>query len=231
MNVFFLLVVFMIVSCGNTSKESNGESFVLRGQLKNPDFENKKVYLSKPNPENPADIITLDSGMVSKGKFLFKGSAEDLADIRFVMLGERNEWGKNPISWFIAEPGEIEIVIDKKFTVKGTELNDRMQQVTNRVDSINKEMEELVVRAGIEDANKVELAAKSEFLKGSLREEYFEFLKTIITTPAGEYLFETMRNLFTKDQFLKLVSMGTPEMKERPKIKELSEKYNIQWEE
>jgi len=216
-----------IIACIFTAcKDKN--AYTLTGTFATSELNGKTVYLKQLDSLFQKSD-TIDSAKVENGKFVFNGIAKELPVIQFVTINESS----GPIT-FIAEKGKIEMKIDSTLntaTIKGTTLNDQYQQfikdqanVFKRNDSIQAQFSDAQKSGDITPEKFQEFEKSNKQLVGDMENVIYNFVKPIITTPAGEYIF--VDNLFylNENQQKELISLATPDFQQLKGIQKIKKR-------
>ncbi len=107
------------IGCTSTSKTEDGLCHI-QGTT-NERFEGKKIFLLPA--EGPATMETVDSVVVTNGKFAFQSEPGEMKIIR---IDYRYRTGVEDLL-VVMEPGNLEVIIDSISSGKGTPQNDTLQ--------------------------------------------------------------------------------------------------------
>ena len=107
------------LGCTSTSKTEDGFCHI-QGTV-NERFEGKKIFLLPA--EGPATMETVDSVVVTNGKFAFQSEPGEMKIIR---IDYRYRTGVEDLL-VVMEPGNLEVIIDSISSGKGTPQNDTLQ--------------------------------------------------------------------------------------------------------
>ena len=102
------------------SCSSSHEGFVIHGYVEDPALDGAQVFLV---PLKDAVKENIDSVVIRKQKFEFKGTTERMSDIRIEKL--RRIGTQNLL--VVTEPGDIYVTIGKQSSGYGTPQNDSLQ--------------------------------------------------------------------------------------------------------
>lgn len=108
-----------IIGCTTTPKVEDGLCHI-QGTT-NERFEGKKIFLLPA--EGPATMETVDSVVVTNGKFAFQSEPGEMKIIR---IDYRYRTGVEDLL-VVMEPGNLEVIIDSISSGKGTPQNDTLQ--------------------------------------------------------------------------------------------------------
>lgn len=216
-----LSLLIVIAAVFSSCEDKN--TYTVDGNFNSTDYDGKLVYLQKATDLPPnGEIAILDSATVKDGKFSFKALAGDKPEIRFISLGKMSEMSapdpeRPTVATFIAEPGKIEITIDKTaLTVKGTPLNDKF----NKVHEYSNQMVTLYKEAN-EKGRTPELEEKLKAMYTQMQAENVNFAKENMQSPAGQFIFITSIRSLERDQVKELIALSDTSFQNRTEIKEI----------
>lgn len=187
-SLFFVVIAVLMAAC--TGKPASKE-YTLTGNLSGGGSDSLQVYLQEID-ENTGEFVSVDTTTVQNGTFVFKGPAEENPVLRFIAA----EGLSKPVL-VILEAGNIDIAFDTAFvaTIKGTALNDKYQDFSNKRNAISDQLRGLsklskeAEKAGTLTAEyEKELDTKYDSLYDGLKKEVFDFTKVNITNPLGVYV-------------------------------------------
>lgn len=112
-------ITSLLAACTPTPKETDGLCHI-HGTV-NERFEGKKIFLVPVN--GPATMETVDSVVITNGKFAFQSEPGEMKSIR---IDFRYRIGVEDLL-LVMEPGDVEVVIDTISNGKGTPMNDTLQ--------------------------------------------------------------------------------------------------------
>ena len=112
-------ITSLLAACTPTPKETDGLCHI-HGTV-NERFEEKKIFLVPVN--GPATMETVDSVVITNGKFAFQSEPGEMKSIR---IDFRYRIGVEDLL-LVMEPGDVEVVIDTISSGKGTPMNDTLQ--------------------------------------------------------------------------------------------------------
>lgn len=166
--VLFAGFALLLAAC------SEKPGYQITGTVSDTALDGKYVYLY---PYGDGEAAALDSALVDKGSFSFKGAQETpaLRSLRFgsdVVEPARVSAGLNsPFSaLFTLENAKLTVVLDSASTVTGTPDNDALTAFQKELKGINAEMKSLFASIDKEDTAAVAAAeAKYEEISGKLR--------------------------------------------------------------
>lgn len=227
-NIFFFLAAILLLAASCT----DNKSYNISGTFANKDLDGKNIYMGKLN-DLQDNIIPIDTAVIKDGKFSFKGDANDTAVVRFIMLDgqdlQQDMQIQSPVL-FILEGGDIKISWDTLATVKGTKLNDQYQEYVEKRRGIEKSMKQLIdeyeltlikQRGQITPEQIASLEAKREPINKQMGDITFEYIKSTINTPIGEFMFLALAESLGKEQIEETLTMLSPEMEKNENIQNL----------
>lgn len=112
-------ITAFISGCAPTPKETDGLCHI-HGTV-NERFEGKKIFLVPV--DGPATMETVDSVVITNGKFAFQSEPGEMKSIR---IDFRYRTGVEDLL-LVMEPGDVEVIIDTISSGKGTPMNDTLQ--------------------------------------------------------------------------------------------------------
>lgn len=185
-SLLFVATIILMAAC---TGKPNSKEYTLTGNIAG-GSDSLEVFLQIID-ENTGEFVSVDTTTVQNGTFVFKGIAEQDPALRFISTE-----GLHSPALVVIEGGNIDVSIDTAFvvTVKGTALNDKYQEFSNKKNALNnqrRELSELAKKA--EEAGTLtpeydkELNTKFDSLYNSWAKEVFTFTKDNITNPLGVY--------------------------------------------
>lgn len=232
MKKFYLLigVAVLITACSGEKKApALQNNFTLNGKFSDNSQDGKSVYLQSfdysTDKYTPVDSVT-----VTNESFTLTGTTDGSYVLKFITA----EGIKRPIPVF-AEQGTIEITIDTLLnaTIKGTELNNKYQEYTDKRLSFMKSMNELskTEKQAIADKKlspelESKIEAQYDSIYNKLTAYVFDFAKENIKNAAGRYVFFDRGRSFNLDQLKEILPLTDSEMKENPKYAKIEKRFN-----
>ncbi len=214
-----LLMALPVLLCSFVASKE----FTITGKLENPKYEGKKVYLRARKSMIEAEKIIVDSAIVSKGRFIFKGIVSEVPQIRFI------EYDAKAVPFpFILEKGNIQISVDSIHgaRVKGTPRNNVYQKYLTQNDSISKVLWEKSRHIESRLIGKDSLSYEEfKALEGDQIKsvnQYWNLLTNFIRVnaknPVGEYFFLKELTNLSPSGILPVTSLFRTEFKNNPKV-------------
>lgn len=148
------------IGCTSTSKTEDGLCHI-QGTT-NERFEGKKIFLLPA--EGPATMETVDSVVVTNGKFAFQSEPGEMKIIR---IDYRYRTGVEDLL-VVMEPGNLEVIIDSISSGKGTPMNDTLQLWKERTMQHYKNLAPFRMKG--REAEKVGDAITMEAMKAKIEE-------------------------------------------------------------
>ncbi len=230
-----LMSVLIFVACDNNS-------YKITGEVKNQNLDGKKVYLLKPTGENNVYEKT-DSVIIENNSFTFEGVVDSLISVQAVLVeGEEYNAIHKPVAYnrmLVVEPGNFKFVLDTAVCTVSAEgknggWNTRFNTVKEKYktffDEANK-IADLEVEnqnnGTLTDSLRVELDNARDKLYEDFETFMFDFIKTNIANPLGEYLFFNQN--FSYEQYEEILAQANESFKSTEKVKSIIEaidRYN-----
>ena len=202
--ILFLSAVAIIFAACQSKTE-----YTINGEVTDSSFEGQQITLVE-NVDN--DMVTVDSTIVTNGKFTFKGETESPA-LRFITLD-------NARTIVMLEPGKINVKYDTDFQVSGTPINDAFNELNSKQNELNEEMMSISNEYRNAEADGTLTEEKTEELVAQInaaRENgktlLFDFIKANINNELGEYMFMTSSGMFEVEEQKKILDMASEEYK------------------
>lgn len=226
------MTALIFVACDNNS-------YKITGEVKNQNLDGKKVYLLKPTDES---YEKTDSAIIENNSFTFEGVVDSLISVKALLVeGEEYNAIHQPIGYnrmFIIEPGKFKFVLDTICTVTAegknggwnTKFNTVKEKHKSFFDEANK-IADLEVKNQNNGTLTDSLRTELDNTRDKLYEDYeafmFDFIKTNIANPLGEYLFFSQN--FSYEQYEEILNNANESFKSKEKVKSIVdaiEQYN-----
>lgn len=127
----------------------------IRGTVNGPEYEGKRIFLVPLT--GPATAETVDSVEIKDGKFEF---SPDSMQLYKVLVDFRYRFATQPLL-VVAEPGDINVVIDSVSHATGTPQNDSLEKWKMATERYNRERFTLLKANKTKEADSVHLAYKN----------------------------------------------------------------------
>lgn len=159
------LMALVLVGCTSSQKPVTGKCHITGSA--NSRFDGKKIFLVPIT--RPATMETVDSVVISNGKFEFTA---DTCDMRVIRLDYHFRNNVQDLL-VVTEPGELLVTIDSISSCKGTPQNDSLQHWKEMTERFNMECFPFMING--RNADKAGDKQTAEMMKGkidSLRNDY-----------------------------------------------------------
>ncbi|PXV63340.1 peroxiredoxin [Dysgonomonas alginatilytica] len=219
--LFASIVILMAACTGKPVPE-----YIITGNLSG-GSDSIQVYLQEID-ENTGEFVSVDTATVKNGTFLFRGIAEQNPVLRFIAT--EGLYRPAPV---VIEVGNIDVSIDTAFvvTVKGTALNDKYQEFSNKRNALNDQHRELSkLSKEAEEAGTLtpeydkELSNKFDSLYNGWEKEVFAFTKANITNPLGVYILIDRGVAFDAAQLKELLPSLDAKVKASARMQKLEKR-------
>lgn len=225
--IYYLLplIAALVTACGGGR---SGKEFTLNGKFADNSQNGKSVYLQSYNSET-GKFQPLDTVEVANGAFTLTGKADSTAIL--YITGE----GLTRPHMFIGELGAIEINFDAQLApkVKGTPLNDALQEFTDKKNLTQEKMTQISIRAKkAADDGKLtpeleqELDNKTDSLYNGINEYTYNFVKTNINNAVGQFVFLDRGHSFGLSQLEEIIPLVNSNIKAGPRFKKIEGRLN-----
>ncbi|MGN0281107.1 MAG: DUF4369 domain-containing protein [Prevotella sp.] len=192
-----LFVALAVIGCTQTTNDGLCH---IKGTA-NSKFNGKKIFLVPI--DRPATMETVDSVVIEDGKFEFTSSDNEMKVIR---LDYHYRTGVQDLL-VVAEPGELEVIIDSISSGKGTPQNDSLQHWKELTEHFNKEcMPFRITGMNAEKTGNTALAEQMKAKLDSLRNNYRRQSHQL-----GESMKEGVLHDFLLKQFPKTYKKKMPD--------------------
>lgn len=116
---FLAAIATLLTACHTTPAKTDGLCHITG--TANERFEGKKIFLVPV--DGPATMETVDSVVITDGKFAFASEPGEMKSIR---IDFRHRMHVEDLL-LVMEPGQVEVVIDTISSAQGTPMNDTLQ--------------------------------------------------------------------------------------------------------
>lgn len=222
----FLFLTLAVVMAACVSKTEQKE-FALTGKLPSAEYDGKQVYLQTID-EKTGDYVSVDTATIANSTFVFSGSAADAPVVRFVSMDAL----RKP-AVFVLEADSIEMSFDTAYmaTVKGSELNSKLQAFVDNRNKINqgmlaidKEMQAAKEAKKLTPALEAKLDNSYDSVYNEVKTATFDFAKANIANVLGQYVLLDRGISFTAAQLQELLPGLDAKLKETAKVKALEQR-------
>ncbi|MFR9165309.1 MAG: redoxin family protein [Dysgonomonas sp.] len=210
-------IIVLATSCADKN------AYTITGKVANADANGKQVFLQKLG-EDGRSFVSMDTATVENGAFVFTGKADTVPAIRFVKLSDDLVMP----ALVILEAGKIELNIDTVSSVKGTALNDQYQAFATKSNEINNKMRKLgdeyrnaSIAGTLTPEQETRINTEYDSLTDELTASMFDFTKSNIKNPVGEFFFLTFGSAFDETQAKDLLGSVSDKFKENEQVKHL----------
>lgn len=217
-------IIMLTASCADKN------AFTLTGKVVDTNQEGEKVYLQELKEDGTA-LNALDTAVIKNGQFIFKGIAAETPAVRFITMAAPS----TPRPYlFILEPGKIEMVIDSIPSVKGTPLNDDYQQFESKTNEMSLKMKtlgdeyrNLSISGSLTQEEEKRISGLFDKNMEEMSGIVFEYIKSNISNPIGEFFFLNATNNMEDAQIKELIALARPEFKANERVDRLAKYLDI----
>ncbi len=224
--LFLLVLTAVFYSCQDKN------TYTIEGNFTENTFEGKTVYLQKIDSMNAQSASVLDSAVIKDNKFTLKGISDGNIIMGFLSVGklERPE-PESPVATLILEPGTIKVTFDKRdVSLTGTPKNEEFNKLLAVMNRIGGLIEEVNKAGNVDavplDASGQDVQTRMDKYQEEMKSVSYDFVKANITNKAGQFMFFSSFNSFTKDQMKELISLADSTFRNTREIKDLAEELN-----
>ncbi|MFV0417786.1 MAG: redoxin domain-containing protein [Dysgonomonas sp.] len=225
--LFLLVLATIFVSCQDKN------AYTIDGSFANDKFDGKVIYLQRIDSIRAQAPTVLDSAIIKKDKFSFKGVAGEDVTLGFVSIGKLGALEENtPVGTVILESGKISLSFQENGDValSGTPMNNEYNKVLiamNNIAAIYKEVSDAGGPQAVPlDSAGNDINARMEKLQDEMQSASFGFAKANMTNKAGQFIFFTNASSFTRDQLKELVAVSDSVFLKTPEMVVLQEELN-----
>lgn len=222
--IFTLIaVVAFIASC------STGTGYKINGTVEGPEIDGTYAYIQEREGRN---YNTLDSALITDGKFEFSGDAENVS-VKFISL-DAKAVGARVMSLIVLEPGNITVKADsEKMLVTGTKLNDANNELSIAMSEKHKAMREISQKfqAANQDGTMTEelqeeLMKQYDALQEQVTEGTVAFLKSNMGNALGQFSFLMSASSLELDVQEELLALADDSFKSKEEVQKIIEKLD-----
>jgi hypothetical protein len=187
---FMAVAVSVVLSCCHTD---HGGRCRIVGVVNGEQYEGRRIFLVPLS--GPATAETVDSVEIKDGKFCF---VPDSAKIYKILMDYRFRMGLQPLL-VVAEPGEVQVVIDSVSHATGMPQNDSLEQWKIRTETHNRQMG--MIHKSIADLTKKNDSVQAGSVKqraDSLHVAYKNYTRRMAENLQGTLLGDFLKGLYPK---------------------------------
>lgn len=221
------VIALVLASC------QNKEAYTIQGSFEEEIFDGKLVYLQTIDSMTAQTSTVIDSVVVKDQKFKLKGVAKTEKSLAFLSVGKLGLLETNsPVGTIVLEPGTINITFaaNGDVAISGTQGNDDYNNILKVMNSIAALYKEVSDAGGVQavpvDSAGNDAQARLTKLQGSMKDATLSFAKQNMTNKAGQFVFFTSANSFSREELGELVEASDSAFKQTPEIKALIEDLN-----
>ena len=193
--IYLLLAITIIsISCNQSPK-----SYHISGQVTDTELNGKIVYLSRISGE---ELVNVDSVMVEEGNFEFKG-IQDIPAVYYLRFNDNIDIYTS----FILENAELVAVLGSESSVKGSNLNNRLQSFIKKNETFDEEMKALekiyfekVADSTLTEDIEIRLSNKYDSINELFIEHIQNFILSNLDNVSGAFVLVRYQNLFEDKQ-------------------------------
>ena len=188
----FRYLVLLLIFAGCQS----GRNFVIKGHLPDATTDGEWIFLV---PLENASKERVDSVMIAKGAFQFKGSAE-VPEIFIIRTKPILRLTLQELL-VVKEPGKLIVEINKSSSVGGTPLNDSLQHWKEKKMMTDYLYEDLWGQFKIAgEAEKAVIKQKADSLNTRIVDFHFNFVRNNQDNVVGKFVNKIMGDSFSPEQ-------------------------------
>ncbi len=222
--LFMTGIGFILGGCSSNIPDS----YELNGEVYNPRFNGKIIYLSKVDGN---ELTNIDSTLVEENKFHLKG-VQDAPTVCYLRFREDLLLPEYVPVTFILENGTINVQITKSDSkATGTALNDSLFSFQKSMDRYGKQL----TRIEIQYKKMIADSTINKETEKQIYEEYnseekanLEFIKKVIgqnlNNILGAYIFNLNRNRLADKDIENILQKAGSTFKNQPDIRVISER-------
>lgn len=226
-SLLLAIITLAMVSC------QNKDSYSIQGSFEEEVFDGKMVYLQTIDSMTAQSSTVVDSMEIKDKKFKFKGKVSGDKSLAFLSVGKLGLLETNsPVGTIVLEPGTINVsfAASGDVVISGTQTNDDYNKILiamNDIAALYKEVSDAGGPQAIpldSAGNDVETRLKG--LQENMHKATFGFAKQNMTNKAGQFVFFSAANSFSREQLSELVEVSDSTFKQMPEIAALIEDLN-----
>lgn len=226
--IYYLLplIAVLVAACGG-SLDNKEYKYTLTGKFMDNNENGKAIYLQSFDNES-GKLQPIDTVEVVDGAFTFTGKADSTAILYITSKGLAHP------HMFVPEVGAIEMNFDSSMVsiLKGTSLNEKYQGYVDKKKALDDKRKnisrqsELAAQDGKMTAElEQDLDAKAESLYKEINSYTFDFVKSNIANPIGQFVFLDRGRSFDQSQLGEIVPLVSENVKTNPKFKKIENRF------
>lgn len=226
-SLLLAIIVLAMASC------QNKESYTIQGSFEEDIFDGKMVFLQTIDSMTAQSSTVVDSIVIKDKKFTFKGNVKGDKSLAFLSVGKLGLLETNsPVGTVVLEPGTINVsfAANGDVVISGTQGNDDYNSIMlamNDIASLYKEVSDAGGPQAIPlDSAGNDVETRLTVLQENLHKATFGFAKQNMTNRAGQFVFFSAANSFSREQLSELVEASDSTFKKMPEIMALIEDLN-----
>lgn len=221
--------ILLCINLGRTLLFScqNNKQYTIRGVMADVAYEGGKVYLQKVKGETKA---TMDSAIVSHGKFSFKGSV-DSTMLGMVALDETVSTKGEKRVLLLLEPGIFQVRFDSVVTVSGTKPNEAYDAFRAEQHLLVQNIEQVVRKynaardAGtLTDSLDQVIGEEYDAIDTELVDLNYQYVKENIGNELGKYQFKKIARKFEPEEQREMLDLTDGAFKSQEEIQKIIER-------
>ncbi len=213
--LFLSAIAVLFAACQSKSQ------YTINGEIADASYEGQQISLVEMTDD---EMVTVDSTIVTNGKFEFKGEAETPV-LRFLTLGEGQNQARSLV---MVEPGKINVAYDSGFQVTGSPINNaynefdlKQKELTAKIRTLSEQYNTAQADGTMTEELDVELTSAYEKVADEAKVLNYNFVKTNIDNELGQYLFMTTSGMFETEQQKEILAMASEEYKAKKNVKRI----------
>ena len=216
--LFLSAIAVLFAACQSKSE------YTINGEIADAIYEGQQISLVKMTDD---EMVTIDSTIVTNGKFEFKGDVETPV-LRFLTLGEDQNRVR---SLLMVEPGVTNVVYDSGFQISGSPINNAYNEFESKQKELSTEIKTLSEQYNTAQADgtmteelDAELTSAYEKIAEESKALNYNFVKNNIDNELGQYIFMTTSGMFETEQQKEILAMASEEYKANKNVKRIADR-------
>ena len=215
--IYLLLAITIIsISCNQSPK-----SYHISGQVTDTELNGKIVYLSRISGEELVNVV-----MVEEGNFEFKG-IQDIPAVYYLRFNDNIDIYTS----FILENAELVAVLGSESSVKGSNLNNRLQSFIKKNETFDEEMkalEKIYLEKAADNTLTEDIEIRLSNKYDSINELFIEHIQNFILSNldnvSGAFVLVRYQNLFEDKQLENIISKSETAFQNEIGVKQIAER-------